>query len=131
MENLSRHAAVRMQQRGIPQAALECLLAYGRLQHDHHGGAIVFLDKAARRRLARDLNRRSLPRTGGKTKDYSLPRSSGTGIDTIPSLAEGGGGLGWGHRWGQLEKHLDAYAVIATDGTVTTVGHRYQRIRRC
>lgn len=87
MENLSEHAAIRMQQRGIPHAALECLLEYGRVQHDHHGGAIVFFDKAARRRLAR---------------------------------------LGWG----QLEKHLDAYAVIATDGTITTVGHRYKRIPR-
>ena len=90
MEHLSQHAATRMQQRGIPAAALECLLEYGRLQHDHRGGAIVFFDKAARRRLARDLKKDSLPR----------------------------------------EKHLDAYAVIATDGTVTTVGHRYKRIRR-
>jgi hypothetical protein len=90
MEHLSQHAATRMQQRGIPQSALECLLDYGRLQYDHRGGAIVFLDKAARRRLARDLKNKSLPR----------------------------------------DKHLDAYAVIATDGTVTTVGHRYKRIPR-
>lgn len=90
MENLTRHAKTRMQQRGIPQSALECLLDYGRFQYDHHGAAIVFLDKAARRRLARDLKSRSLPR----------------------------------------EKHLDACAVVATDGTVTTVGHRYKRIPR-
>lgn len=56
MENLSQHAVTRMQQRGIPRVALECLLEYGRLQYDHHGAAIVFLDKAARRRLARDLS---------------------------------------------------------------------------
>ena len=49
MENLSQHAVTRMQQRGIPRIALECLLEYGRLQYDHHGAAIVFLDKAARR----------------------------------------------------------------------------------
>jgi hypothetical protein len=64
--------------------------------------AIIFFDKAARRRLARDLSKDSLPCT------------------------KGGGGLGWG----QLEKHLDAYAVVATDGTITTVGHRYKRIPR-
>lgn len=90
MEHLSQHAATRMQQRGIPQAAIERLLEYGRLQYDHRGGAIVFLDKAARRRLARDLKGTARPR----------------------------------------DKHLDAYAVIATDGTVTTVGHRYKRIPR-
>jgi hypothetical protein len=90
MKHLSEHAAIRMQQRGIPQSALECLLDYGRFQYDHRGAAIVFLDKAARRRLSRELKNRSLPR----------------------------------------EKHLDAYAVVAIDGTVTTVGHRYKRIPR-
>jgi hypothetical protein len=80
MEHLSQHAATRMQQRGIPQSALECLLEYGRLQYDHRGGAIVFLDKAARRRLARDLKNSSLPRSSGKAKDNSLPRSSGGGL---------------------------------------------------
>jgi len=88
MESLSEHAAIRMQQRGIPHAALECLLEYGRIQHDHQGAAIVFFDKAARRRLMK-----------------ALPLA-------------------------KLEKHLDAYAVIATDGTITTVGHRYKRIPR-
>ena len=29
-----------------------------------------------------------------------------------------------------LERHLNTYAVLAGDGTVTTVGHRYKRIRR-
>ena len=91
MEHLSQHAATRMQQRGIPPAVLECLLEYGRLQYDHHGGAIVFLDKAARRRFAREQGGEPLKR---------------------------------------LEKHLRAYAVIATDGTVKTVGHRYKRIPR-
>jgi len=90
MEHLTQHAKTRMQQRGIPHSALECLLDYGRIQYDHRGAAIVFLDKAARRRLARDLKNRPLPR----------------------------------------DKHLDAYAVIATDGTVKTVGHRYKRIPR-
>jgi len=87
MEHLTQHAKTRMQQRGIPHSALECLLDYGRIQYDHRGAAIVFLDKAARRRLARDLKNRPLPR----------------------------------------DKHLDAYAVIAT---VKTVGHRYKRIPR-
>lgn len=90
MHHLSEHASIRMQQRGIPHVALDCLLEYGRVQHDHRGGAIVFFDKSARRRLK-----------------GSLPRARG-------------GGLGWGK----------IYAVIAADGTITTVGHRYKRIPR-
>jgi len=35
-----------------------------------------------------------------------------------------------GLRRPQIDKHLNAYAVIACDGTVTTVGHRYKRILR-
>jgi len=30
----------------------------------------------------------------------------------------------------ELDKHLDAYVVTDTEGTVMTVGHRYWRIRR-
>ena len=43
-----------MQQRGIRAAAVEALLDYGRTSHDHHGGELVFFDKAARARLFRD-----------------------------------------------------------------------------
>jgi hypothetical protein len=30
----------------------------------------------------------------------------------------------------RMHEYLDAYAVYDTDGTVITVGHRYERIRR-
>lgn len=159
MENLSQHAVTRMQQRGIPRVALECLLEYGRLQYDHHGAAIVFLDKAARRRLARDLSqsRREavfpakakavFPAQAGirrapgfritvRNDDLNfLPRASGT-KHSLPRFSRGGSeGIASDKtrergQWGQLEKHLNAYAVIATDGTITTVGHRYKRIPR-
>ena len=29
-----------------------------------------------------------------------------------------------------MHEYLDAYAVYATDGTLITAGHRYQRIHR-
>ncbi len=50
---ISRHAAARMQQRGIPSARIEQLLAYGREVHEGHGGVIVYFDRAARRRAER------------------------------------------------------------------------------
>jgi hypothetical protein len=41
-----------MQQRGIAPDALDMLLSYGREAHDHHGAVILYMDKAAQRRLA-------------------------------------------------------------------------------
>lgn len=52
---LTTHAKVRMQQRGIPESALELLLDFCREQHDHWGCTIVLIDKRARRRIERVL----------------------------------------------------------------------------
>ena len=52
---LTTHARVRMQQRGIPAAALEVLLEFGREAHDHRGCRIVLFDKRSRRRARRLL----------------------------------------------------------------------------
>lgn len=60
---LTRHAQARMQQRAIRAEALERLLEFGREAFDHHGGVVLFFDKAAKRRLSRvapgakDVNR--------------------------------------------------------------------------
>ncbi|MCL4744334.1 MAG: DUF4258 domain-containing protein [Burkholderiaceae bacterium] len=51
--NLTPHARSRMQQRGIRAEALEALLDFGRTAHVDRGREIVFLDRAARARLAR------------------------------------------------------------------------------
>jgi len=44
----TKHAQLRMQQRGIPESALQLLLRYGKYQHDGHGAEIVTFNKAAR-----------------------------------------------------------------------------------
>lgn len=51
--NLTPHARSRMQQRGIRPEALEALLDFGRTAHVDRAREIVFFDKAARARLAR------------------------------------------------------------------------------
>ncbi|MEO8418813.1 MAG: hypothetical protein ABI475_08830 [Methylophilaceae bacterium] len=51
MEQLTQHAAARMQQRGIKEQTLECLFEFGSKTHDHKGGVVVFFDKQARKRL--------------------------------------------------------------------------------
>jgi hypothetical protein len=50
---ITPHAQTRMQQRGIPAAYVDLLLAYGSARHDHHGAEIYHFDKAALRRLER------------------------------------------------------------------------------
>jgi hypothetical protein len=77
IQNLTDHARARMRQRGIPDAVVADLLAYGRSEHDHRGGTIPYFDREARA-CARRSSR--------------------------------------------------AYLVLANDGTVVTVGHRYKRI---
>ena len=69
---LTRHAQVRMQQRGIGGEALEDLLAYGRAVHDHHGAEIVFFDHAARRRLAGERGEEALRRLGKRLAAYAV-----------------------------------------------------------
>ena len=48
---LTSHARARMQQRGIASDALDMPLSYGREVH-HHGAIILYMDKAAQKRLA-------------------------------------------------------------------------------
>ena len=50
----THHARARMQQRGIPAAAIEALLDYGNTAPAGDGRELVFFDKAARARLFRD-----------------------------------------------------------------------------
>jgi len=88
---LTHHARRRMQQRGIPMRAIDYVLSYGRVSHDHHGGRVVWLDKRARARLRREQDHKLL--------------------------------IG-------LDKHLNTYVVVAPDGGIVTVGHRYRRIMR-
>lgn len=41
---ISSHARVKMRQRGISEAALQSLLAGGRVEQDHLGGRIIYFD---------------------------------------------------------------------------------------
>ena len=61
---VSRHAAARMQQRGIPPQMLERVLCHGRERHDHRGAVVVTVDRAARERLRRsgDVRRAEVER---------------------------------------------------------------------
>lgn len=52
---LSHHAAVRLQQRSIPPLIADLLDLYGARQPAGQGAEIVYMDKAARRRMSQVL----------------------------------------------------------------------------
>jgi len=52
---LSHHAAVRLQQRSIPPLVADLLDLYGARQPAGRGADIVYMDKAARRRMSQVL----------------------------------------------------------------------------
>lgn len=89
--SLTRHAAVRSQQRGIPPRAIEALLDFGTEHHDHQGAVVLMLDRAATRRLARATR---------------LPASE---LDQLRGLYAVLATDGWvrtvGHRTRRLQRH--------------------------
>ena len=87
---LTRHARTRMQQRGIDAAALDALLDFGRIIPAGGGCDIVYFDKRARERLARE-------------QALAAP---------------------------EADRVCKSYAILASDGSVITVGHRTRRINR-
>ena len=88
--SLSAHARRRMQQRGISTAALDALLDFGRSIRAGRGRELVFFDRRARERLARES-----------------------------VLAAG-----------EATRVTNSYAIVGSDGTVVTVGHRFRRVPR-
>jgi hypothetical protein len=51
------HAAVRMQQRGIPAWYLNLLVQHGKTTHDGHGAVLKSVSKSTRQRLRKVLSR--------------------------------------------------------------------------
>jgi hypothetical protein len=86
---VTRHAAARMQQRGIPPATLERVLRHGRELHDHHGGVILTIDKAARERLRRS----------GEARGPELDR-----LAEVYVVLVGGNVVTAGHRYRKLRR---------------------------
>jgi hypothetical protein len=69
---LTDHARVRLQQRGITEPVLECLLTYGSTVHDHRGGELVFFDHHARDRLRRTKGAEVFKKIEPKLDTYAV-----------------------------------------------------------
>lgn len=55
--HLTHHAAMRMQQRGIPGWYLNLLVEHGKTTHDGHGAVLRSVSKSTRQRLRNVLSR--------------------------------------------------------------------------
>jgi hypothetical protein len=70
----TRHAQARMQQRGIRDTDVHYLLNYGKIEYDHHGSRVLYLDHAARRRIGAAAGSRAAERMSGL---YAVVASDG------------------------------------------------------
>jgi hypothetical protein len=91
-DGVSAHAAVRMQQRGIRADALDLLFRYGREEHDHRGGIVLYLDKPARARIARECGTAAIRSMGSRFRVYAVLGRSGD-VVTV------------GHRYARIWRH--------------------------
>ncbi len=89
IDNCSKHAELRSQQRGVPPLVIEWLLRFGDSAWDHRGGQVKYFTRRSRHRVENVVGHEVMRR---------------------------------------LHEFLDCYAVVATDGTLITCGHRYKRI---
>lgn len=92
MDQLTQHAAARMQQRGIKEQTIECLFRYGSKIHDHQGGVIVFFDKQARKRLKEGFGQSQL-------------RQMESQMDAYAVISEYGEVVTVGHRTKRINRH--------------------------
>jgi len=76
--NVSKHASVRLQQRGIPAWYVELLVTWGQSRHDGHGAQVFSVTKPVRNRLARELPHTSYVRAERYFDVYAVVSGDGT-----------------------------------------------------
>jgi hypothetical protein len=77
MAELTRHAGVRMQQRGITMATLQSLLEYGAKMHDHRGAAILYFDKKAKSHIRKTFGRQAYQALDKQLDAYAIVSMQG------------------------------------------------------
>lgn len=89
---ISRHASVRVLQRGIPPLILDWLLAYGATEFDHRGAEVRYFDHAARRCLEKEFGQQVVDRLGALLDAYVVVAASGCVVTA-------------GHRLKRVNRH--------------------------
>lgn len=88
----TKHASVRMQQRGIPPLIVEWLRTFGVSRHDHRGAEILYFDKHSRKALAKVVGEEIVSRLAGL-------------LDTYAVIADDGMVITAGHRYRRIARH--------------------------
>ena len=72
---MSLHATMRQQQRGVRADVLSALINYGRV--GHRGGQVFYMDKEARKLARAELGRESYGRLADKLNAYAVMSNDG------------------------------------------------------
>ena len=90
---LTKHAGVRVQQRGVDRRLLDCLLTYGHHEPDHKGCQVVTFDGQALDELAGPEYRPAMRRASDSRNLYAVVDSTGVVITA-------------GHRFRRIPRDL-------------------------
>jgi hypothetical protein len=90
--HITNHAKVRLQQRGITAQVLDCLLTYGRTEHDLQGAEVVFFDHNARNCVRNALGNEEFRKLADRLDTYAVLTSDGAVITV-------------GHRTKRITRH--------------------------
>ncbi len=77
---MTKHAAIRQQQRGIPPLILEWLESYGASSQSRQGAEIRYFDKHSRKQLAKAVGAEIVGRLTGLLDTYAVFAADGTVI---------------------------------------------------
>lgn len=79
---LTIHAGVRAQQRGVDRSVLDCLLQYGRREHDHRGCEVITFDGGSLAEVARREPRGLWCKADEARSLYAIVNSDGVVVTT-------------------------------------------------
>jgi hypothetical protein len=90
--NLTDHAKVRAQQRGIPPLIVDWLKRFGAASNDGHGAQVRYFDKRSRKLLEQRVGREVVSRLSELLDAYLVVGDDGT-VVTV------------GHRYKRIHRH--------------------------
>lgn len=90
---LTRHAHIRVQQRGVSRDTLDCLLAYGRHEPDHKGCSVVTFDGKSLKAIGHFESRMVSVQASASQNLYAVVDSDGVVVTT-------------GHRFRRVPRDL-------------------------